>query len=184
MSRLKVYPNNSTEKEFSTSEFEQIQIELNRIGVKFDRWDASRPIDEKSSNEEILEAYSEEIKKLAELGGYTTWDVISLAADHPQKDELRKKFLDEHTHSEDEVRFFVRGSGLFTLHKDEKVYMVMCEKDDLISVPAGTTHWFDMGANPNFTAIRMFNNPEGWVANFTGNDIAKNYPSYEQYIAE
>jgi 1,2-dihydroxy-3-keto-5-methylthiopentene dioxygenase len=33
-----------------------------------------------------------------------------------------------------------------------------------------------MGPDPSFTAIRLFNNPEGWVANFTGDAIAANFP--------
>ena len=69
------------------------------------------------------------------------------------------------------MRFFVAGRGLFTLHIGDYVYAVLCEKNDLISVPAGTPHWFDMGEHPHFVAIRLFNNPEGWVANFTGEDI-------------
>jgi len=56
---------------------------------------------------------------------------------------------------------------------------VLCTKGDLISVPANTPHWFDMGPNPNFTAIRLFNNPEGWVANFTGSDIAQRFNRLE-----
>jgi 1,2-dihydroxy-3-keto-5-methylthiopentene dioxygenase len=106
-------------------------------------------------------------------------DVISLASDHPQKDALRQKFLSEHTHSEDEVRFFVAGQGQFTLHIGERIYDVLCEKGDLIGVPDGTRHWFDMGPNPNFIAIRLFTNPEGWVARFTGEDIADRFPRLE-----
>ena len=88
---------------------------------------------------------------------------------------MRQKFLAEHTHSEDEVRFFVDGHGLFSLHVAAEVYEVLCEKGDLISVPANTKHWFDMGPNPRFVAIRFFNNPEGWVAQFTGSDIADRF---------
>ena len=89
---------------------------------------------------------------------------------------LREKFLNEHTHGEDEVRFFVEGAGLFCLHIGDEVFQVLCEKNDLISVPAHTPHWFDMGSEPNFTAIRIFDNPEGWIAQFTGDDIASAYP--------
>ena len=102
-------------------------------------------------------------------------DVVSLAPDNPDKDAFRQKFLDEHTHSEDEVRFFVDGSGLFTLHIDDGVYEVLCEKGELIGVPANTRHWFDMGPNPSFVAIRFFNNPEGWVARYTNSDIASRF---------
>lgn len=67
------------------------------------------------------------------------------------------------------------GKGLFSLHIDNQVFEVLCTRGDLISVPANTRHWFDMGENPHFTAIRFFNNPEGWVANFTGSDIAQHF---------
>jgi 1,2-dihydroxy-3-keto-5-methylthiopentene dioxygenase len=33
-----------------------------------------------------------------------------------------------------------------------------------------------MGSEPNFTAIRIFDNPEGWIAQFTGDAIADEYP--------
>ncbi|MEO9170422.1 MAG: cupin, partial [Candidatus Baltobacteraceae bacterium] len=92
---------------------------------------------------------------------------------------MRKKFLDEHQHVEDEVRFFVEGRGAFYLHAGGRVYQTVCCKGDLISVPAGTKHWFDMGPDPEFTAIRLFINPEGWVANFTGDPIANDYPKLD-----
>jgi 1,2-dihydroxy-3-keto-5-methylthiopentene dioxygenase len=74
------------------------------------------------------------------------------------------------------VRFFVAGRGQFTLHIGEKVYEVLCVQGDLIGVPDRTRHWFDMSEKPYFIAIRLFTNKEGWVANFTGNDIAGEFP--------
>jgi 1,2-dihydroxy-3-keto-5-methylthiopentene dioxygenase len=110
--------------------------------------------------------------------GYVTVEVISLNKDHPQKDELRARFLDER-HGEDEARFFVAGRGLFTLHIDDYVYAVLCEKHDLISVPAGTRHWFDLGEFPHCVAIRLFNSPEGARAHSTGDEIASRFPRLE-----
>jgi 1,2-dihydroxy-3-keto-5-methylthiopentene dioxygenase len=103
-------------------------------------------------------------------------DAIRLTPEHPDREALRRKFLAEHTHSEDEVRFFVEGRGLFCLHIGEEVLQVLCEQNDFLRVPAGTRHWFDMGGAPRFTAIRFFDNPEGWVAQFTGDGIADHYP--------
>lgn len=158
---------------------EDIAATLAEVGVRFERWQASAPIAPGASQDEVIAAYRHEIDKLMTEQGYVTVDVISLDRKHPQKAELRAKFLDEHTHGEDEVRFFVAGRGLFTLHIGDHVYSVLCEKNDLISVPAGTKHWFDMGEEPHFVAIRLFNNPEGWVAQFTGDDIAKSFPGLE-----
>jgi 1,2-dihydroxy-3-keto-5-methylthiopentene dioxygenase len=162
-----------------TTDFDIIQAELARAGIRLERWQADQPIDEYSTPEDILAAYQTEIDRLVAEGGYQSWDVIAMHPQHPDKAAFREKFLAEHTHSEDEVRFFVRGSGLFTLHLNRQVYAVLCEQNDLIRVPAGTRHWFDMGPNPEFTAIRLFNNPEGWVANFTGEPIAEHFPRLE-----
>ena len=127
----------------------------------------------------MIAAYRADIDRLIEEEGYQTVDVVSLNSSHPDKDALRQKFLSEHTHNEDEVRFFVEGRGLFTLHVGDQIFEVLCEKGDLISVPANTPHWFDMGPMPDFIAIRLFNNPEGWVAKYTGSSIAEQFSRLE-----
>ena len=177
MSELTVFSSdNPAQPLLHTTDSSEIQRELQHAGVRFEQWQADAPLTADSSAEQIKAAYAADIAKLQAEGGYITVDVISLSATHPDKATLRQKFLAEHTHSEDEVRFFVRGQGLFCLHIAGKVYQVLCQKNDLISVPAGTTHWFDMGSEPEFTAIRLFNNPIGWVANFTGSNIATHFP--------
>ncbi|HEX5793760.1 MAG TPA: acireductone dioxygenase [Rheinheimera sp.] len=177
MSRLTLFSaDNPSQPLLDSRDIALITQQLQQAGIRFERWQAHAPIDAHSSNEQILQAYASEIEKLKREHGYITVDVISLSASHPEKAALRQKFLAEHVHSEDEVRFFVRGQGLFCLHIAGKVYQVLCRQHDLISVPAGTCHWFDMGAEPEFTAIRLFNNPSGWVANFTGSNIASRFP--------
>lgn len=179
MSRLRIFANDAPETPLLvTEEGERIASELAAIGVTFERWQAAHPVEPGASQEEVLAAYRTDVDRLVAERGFTSVDVISIAPDHPDRDEIRRKFLDEHYHREDEVRFFVAGSGLFTLHVDGKVYEVECVKDDLIAVPDGTTHWFDMGAKPNFVAIRFFQQPDGWIGYFTGTDIAQRFPRY------
>jgi 1,2-dihydroxy-3-keto-5-methylthiopentene dioxygenase len=152
-----------------------IAAELATIGVRFERW-PTRPLADTAA---ILEVYAPEIEALKAEAGYQSVDVVALAPDHPDRAALRGKFLSEHTHGEDEVRFFVDGEGLFTLHAGGRVFNMLCTKGDLISVPAGMKHWFDMGPAPHFTAIRLFVNPDGWVARFTGDAIADRFPRHE-----
>jgi 1,2-dihydroxy-3-keto-5-methylthiopentene dioxygenase len=95
----------------------------------------------------------------------------------------RQKFLAEHTHDDDEDRFFARGAGVFYLHVDGKVHAVLCEAGDLLSVPANTTHWFDMGTRPDYVAIRFFHDEDGWVGNFTGNLLAERFPDFDTLMA-
>ncbi|MGB0732814.1 MAG: 1,2-dihydroxy-3-keto-5-methylthiopentene dioxygenase [Pontibacterium sp.] len=178
MSVLTIYDEQGTTLS-CTENCEEITATLATIGVDFERWQAATPIEKGMEPEAIMAAYRADIDRLKTSGGYQTVDVISLQSDHPEKDAFRQKFLNEHTHSEDEVRFFVAGGGMFYLHVADKVYALHCVKDDLLSVPAGVTHWFDMGPNPEFTAIRLFTDPAGWVANFTGSDIATRIPYFE-----
>ena len=180
MSQLSIYSESDASKPLlQTGDISEIQRELGEAGIRIERWQASQQIADDADSDTIIAAYQVEIDRLVNERGYQTYDVVSMNADNPDKDAFRHKFLDEHTHSEDEVRFFVRGQGLFVIHAGDRVYSILCEKDDLISVPADTRHWFDMGPNPSFTAIRLFNNPQGWVASFTGNDIASRYPLLE-----
>ena len=153
-----------------------IQAELLERGIRFERWPARQSLPSGADQEAILKAYAHEVAAVQSSGGYGTVDAIRITPEHPDRETLRSKFLNEHTHAEDEVRFFVEGQGLFCLHLGHEVVQVLCCADDWIAVPAGTKHWFDMGSAPSFCAIRFFNNPEGWVAQFTGDPIASRYP--------
>lgn len=180
MSHLKIYSDQHPNQPLvDTQIHSEITQQLQGAGVQFERWETERKLAAGAMAEEVMDAYAQPIENLKQTGGYQTVDVISLSSDHPNKAALRAKFLSEHRHSEDEVRFFVQGEGLFSLHIADKVYEVLCQQGDLISVPANTPHWFDMGPNPEFIAIRFFNNPEGWVAQYTGTNIAERFSRLE-----
>lgn len=177
MSQLTIYADNNPKNVLtSTENADEIAAQLALVNVRFEQWQANAQINESTTNEQIIDAYKNDIARLKEKNGYQTVDVISLAKGNPAAPQMREKFLFEHTHSEDEVRFFVKGQGLFCLHMGTKIYQVLCQKGDLISVPTLTPHWFDMGSDPEFTAIRLFNNTEGWVAKSTESQIAKDFP--------
>lgn len=182
MSRLTIYPDQQPENILiDTQDGDKIADEMNAIGVRFERWKTQSPLPDNANDDDVMAAYAGDINRLKEENGYQSVDVIRLDSSHPQKSELRQKFLSEHTHSEDEVRFFVEGAGIFYLRVDGKVYMTLCERGDLISVPEGTKHWFDMSESPKLTCIRLFTSKEGWVADFTGDDIADKFPKYEKH---
>jgi 1,2-dihydroxy-3-keto-5-methylthiopentene dioxygenase len=177
MSELRIYSETDGGAPLGTfTRHADIARELAAIGVRFEQWEAAKPVAPGASQDEVIAAYRADIERLQNAAGYQAVDVISLTPDHPDRVALRAKFLNEHTHAEDEVRFFVAGRGQFTLHIGEKVYEVLCVQGDLIGVPDGTRHWFDMSEQPYFIAIRLFTNKEGWIANFTGSEIAGQFP--------
>ncbi len=180
MSQLSVFDDQNPKKVLWQGENPaEIANILKTVGIRFEQWEAAEPVQAGDTQEKVLAAYQRDIDRLVHEAGYVTVDVVSLTPNHPDKTAFRTKFLSEHSHSEDEVRFFVDGEGLFALHITDIVYEILCKKGDLISVPANTTHWFDMGPNPRFVAIRFFNNPDGWVANYTGSDIAERFSRLE-----
>lgn len=181
MSNLKVFSADTQQLHTALQDHDEISSQLHAAGIRFERWQAKQALSDGAAQDEIIEAYRESIDSLMQEYGFESVDVVALGPDHPDREAMRKKFLDEHTHSDFEVRFFVEGSGLFYIHLEDKVYGVMCERGDLISVPANVKHWFDMGEAPSFKCIRLFTTPEGWVANYTGDTISSLFPSYEQF---
>lgn len=180
MSRLQVFAEDDAATPLlDSNDAAEIESTLKGAGVRFERW----PLKPATSDSDPLTVYADEVARLTAEGGYQSIDVARITPDHPDRATLREKFLSEHTHGEDEVRFFIDGEGLFTLHHDGRVFNMLCCAGDLISVPAGMRHWFDMGAAPRFTAIRLFVNPNGWVAAFTGSDIAERFPRLEPATA-
>src|SRR4051794_37339736 len=117
MSELTVYLDSDPGHPRSYTDLASIQRELAAVGIRFERWEANQPLAPGAGQEEILAAYRESVDRLMREKGFQSADVIKMVPDHPQKVEMRNKFLSEHTHSEDEVRFFVEGKGLFNIHK-------------------------------------------------------------------
>ncbi|MEU5636237.1 1,2-dihydroxy-3-keto-5-methylthiopentene dioxygenase [Streptomyces rishiriensis] len=172
-----------------TSDPAEIAEALAPLGVRYEQWPIREDVPADADGDTVFAAYGPEIEKLNAEEGFTTVDVLGL---HPGDDPefpakakaAREKFLQEHTHDDDdEVRFFVSGSGIFYLHVGGEVHAVLCEKGDLLGVPRGTTHWFDMGTKPSFTAIRFFHEEDGWIGNFTGSPIAARFPDYDTIAA-
>ena len=166
------------------TDFPAIAERLGQFGVTLERWEAQQPLAANASQDEVLAAYAPQVAQLKRQYGFQSLDVVALTPAHPQKAELRAKFLSEHTHDDFEVRFFVAGQGLFYLRLGEQIGLMLCGPGDLISVPAHTRHWFDMGAEPDFKCIRFFTVPEGWIGRFTGDPIASRFPDFDAYRRE
>ncbi len=150
----------------------EIKEFLSKYGVLFDRWGVERLPKELRENYElseeeekaIIEAYKEELEKLKKEKGYITEDIVILSDKTPNLETLLEKFKREHHHIDDEVRFVVDGSGIFPIKLDGEVVEVHVEAGDLIVVPAGARHWFELDENRKIKCIRVFKTPAGWEA--------------------
>lgn len=164
-----------------TENYFEIINYLKERGIHYEKWIINEDLGEAPDAQKVLTSYAPHYKPYMLEKGYQTVDVICVTPNTPQVGALREKFLKEHTHSEDEVRFFVKGQGLFWFHLQDQVFSLLCQEGDLLSVPANFPHWFDMGEKPNVIAIRMFTDPAGWVANYTQSGIEEIYPGRENW---
>jgi 1,2-dihydroxy-3-keto-5-methylthiopentene dioxygenase len=158
---------------------------LAAAGIDYERWRPEREVADGAAPESILAAYDTEIRKLKESGGYVTADVIDVKPSTPGLDAMLAKFSREHWHDEDEVRFIVEGRGLFHIHpRVGPVFAIEVEAGDLIRVPRGTWHWFDLCSDRRIRAIRLFQDPAGWTPRYTDSGVDRGYepvclgPSY------
>lgn len=188
MTLLQVMPDNAPEQVLLRTRREaEIATALSAHSVKFRRWSVRGTMAPGMTEEELMGRYRSEIDQLCAEESLKFVDAVQLRpAPGPEYQERARKaraaFLEEHQHSEDEVRFFAHGMGCFYLHLDGKVFAVICEAGDLLSVPAGTRHWFDMGPTPEFAAIRFFEKENGWVGDFTEDPIAQSFPRLDALL--
>ncbi len=149
---------------------------LSTYGIDHEHWAPAHAIGPDAPSEEILAAYADEIDRLKAQGGYVTADVINVNRATPGLDEMLQKFSREHWHADDEVRFIIQGRGIFHIHPREgEVCAIEVEAGDLIRVPQGTWHWFDLCADRQIRAIRLFKDPAGWAPNYTESGVDTGY---------
>ncbi len=154
---------------------EEIRRCLAGFGIEYDRWQLSPEINKDSSSEAILEAYAERIDEMQKRGGYAKVDVVNVNSATPGLDAMLAKFSTEHWHDEREVRFIVHGRGVYHVHADGRVAKLEVEAGDMISVPRGTLHWFDLCSEREIKAIRFFQDPAGWTPYYTDSTLEKQY---------
>ncbi|PYQ50716.1 MAG: acireductone dioxygenase [Acidobacteria bacterium] len=151
---------------------EDVRATLARVGIDYERWEPAHAVPEGAPAEEVLEAYKDEIDRLKAAGGYVTADVIDVSPRTPNLEAMLAKFSREHWHDEDEVRFILRGRGVFHIHpRQGPVLAIEVAPGDLIRVPKGTHHWFDLCAERDIRAIRLFQDVSGWTPRYTDSGV-------------
>ncbi len=158
------------------TESQEIVDYLKPFGIVYENWDVAGRIGADATDEEILSAYAPEIERLKQEHGFVTADVINVNPATPGLDDMLAKFDKEHTHSEDEVRFTVAGRGVFHIHPETgPVFAVEVEAGDLINVPLGTKHWFNLCDDRAIRCIRLFQDMTGWTPDYVTAGVHDNY---------
>jgi len=145
-------------------------------GIDYECWTPEHDVAPDAPAETVLAAYGREIDALKARGGYVTADVIDVKPDTPNLDMMLAKFSREHWHDEDEVRFIIEGRGLFHVHPASgPVFSIEVVAGDLIRVPRGTHHWFDLCGDRRIRAIRLFQDTSGWTPHYTESGVDQGF---------
>jgi 1,2-dihydroxy-3-keto-5-methylthiopentene dioxygenase len=163
------------EQQRTLTEPDEIRTFLTSMGIEYERT-GHVPVAPDAPADVLLAAYKDKIDELKARGGYVTADVIDVWPHTPNLDVMLNKFNSEHWHDEDEVRFIVEGRGLFHIHPaDGPVFAIEVDAGDLIRVPKGTLHWFDLCGDRRIRAIRLFQDMSGWAPHYTSSGVDKNF---------
>jgi 1,2-dihydroxy-3-keto-5-methylthiopentene dioxygenase len=115
-------------------------------------------------------AYQTPIDALKHERGYIEQDIVELAPSTPNLEAICAKFIDEHYHDEDEVRFVLEGEGIFDIRsRDDRWMRVVVEQGDLIVVPKQRHHRFMLTETKTIRCVRLFQDKSGWVPHYRAN---------------
>lgn len=101
--------------------------------------------------------------------------------DHDSAATVDANLRDEQVHEADEVFAVITGRAQVSLRLGEQVFAVLCEKGDVLVIPAGTRRWFDLGETPFCLAARLFSSEQGAQGRITGDSIARAFPGFDEF---
>lgn len=113
------------------------------------------------------DAFQPALDTLKAARGYVEQDIIELRPDTDNLEQICAKFVDEHLHTDDEVRFVLEGEGIFDIRSADDEWMrVTVEAGDLLVVPANLHHRFFLTERKHIRCVRLFKDREGWVPHY------------------
>lgn len=161
MSSLTVYHQSSPEYPNKLlTHVEDIASTLAIVGVQFSQVPVQQPVTAGTAGDELLAASRVQVDQLMAAHGYATAEVLSLCDERGEGSELARSLRVEQRCQPAHLHYYLAGRGLLALHIDEYVYSLLCEKGDLVRIPAGMAHWFDGGTHPRVAVLRLFDSPQ------------------------
>ncbi|MEZ4450831.1 MAG: cupin domain-containing protein [Nannocystaceae bacterium] len=126
--------------------------ELDRVGVLHERLELAE------------DDFQPALDRLKAARGYVAQDIIDLTPETPNLEALCAKFAPEHLHTDDEVRFILRGEGIFDVRSaDDRWMRIEVFAGDLLVVPAHCHHRFFLTDRRQIRAVRLFKDSSGWT---------------------
>lgn len=161
MSSLTVYHQSSPEAPNKLlNQAEDIASTLAAVGVQFTQLPVAVPVQAGSAVEEVIAACRVQLDQLMSEQGFASFDVLSQRTEPRYQHGPRTSLPTAQRYGVAHLHYCLAGRGLLCLHIDDYVYALLCEKNDLVHLPAATLHWFDTGEQPRVTLLRLFDSAQ------------------------
>lgn len=180
MSRLSVHHQSSPDTPNKVlGHAEDITSTLAAVGIDFRLLDFDCKLQPGVAHTEILDVLDEALRQLKRDSGLGDVEVISIDQRRwPREGDKPVEPPQELIAQGGLLYLFVAGQGLLNLHIDDYVFALLAERNALVSVPAGTRYWFDLGEFPHCAMVRL--SAGGALAGQpSGDDIAACFPRLE-----
>jgi len=125
-----------------------------------------------------------ELSKIRSERNFSYSDIIITDRAHiPNYDEKMKIFFAEHIHTDDEVRFFIEGSGYFDVRDQvDRWIRIHCTAGDLIILPAGIYHRFRNDESEFAKVMRLFVGDPVWTPFNRSDEKTNLFPQRLNYL--
>lgn len=131
------------------------EAELRRVGVVYEKLELDPS------------AYQPALDRVKDDRGYVEQDIVELSPQTPNLEGVCQKFIDEHLHTDDEVRYVLEGEGIFDIRSADDAWMrVTVERGDLLVVPAHLHHRFMLTDRKHIRCVRLFKDRSGWTPHY------------------
>lgn len=123
----------------------------------------------------------ENLEAIRAVRGYSYQDLITVSPDKlPNYEAKLKMFFEEHIHHDEEIRYFLEGSGYFDVRDfDDKWIRIGATKGDMIVLPEGIYHRFTLDSGNYAKVMRLFVGEPVWTPH---NRPQEGTPSRLKYI--
>ena len=158
---------------------EHVSATLAELGVRYEQYLPAMPLNRDSSDASILEAYAAPVTQLLESRADLSVQLLRISHGQAPVQAPHGQCLEAHSHDEAECHLLVAGQALFSLHAGATVYQLLCEKGDLLVIPAGICHWLDFGSQDNCVVIRVLGSEQGAQVVLSGDPIAADFARLE-----
>jgi len=127
------------------------------------------------------------LDEICKQRGYTYADFVN-SQKIPNLSEKLATFFEEHIHDDEEIRFFVDGSGFFDVRdgrsfKEDRWIRMECNAGDLIILPAGIYHRFNVDEKAFFHVMRLFCGNPVWTPWNRANSPTDSRDSRRKYLS-